>query len=173
MLFNSYEFIFLFLPITLLIFYQLGERGYYRWAIAWLVAASLWFYGQCNPAYLGLLLFSIVFNYILGRGIAEPLVSPLSRKLLLIFGITVNLAVLGYFKYANFLVDSINDWTGTRFVLKQMILPLAISFFTFEQISYLVDSFKGKIQAANFLQYCFYLSFFLSSLLALSSATKS
>ena len=111
MLFNSYEFIFFFLPINLFIFFQIGKRGYYQLAIAALVAASLFFYDWWNASYIILLLVSILFNYFIGLTISRPDIYktlPVSRKSLLIFGIVVNIGLLGYFKYANFLVATSN-----------------------------------------------------------------
>ncbi len=160
MLFNSPEFIFLFLPITLVIFLQIGRRGYYQVAIFWLVAASLFFYGWWNPAYLGLLIFSLLFNYAVGSALSQHVTLPSSQKLLLALGIAVNVALIGYFKYANFFVDSVNDIIGTDFNLKAIILPLGISFFTFQQIAYLVDAYRGETKEYNFLNYCLFVTFF-------------
>jgi alginate O-acetyltransferase complex protein AlgI len=160
MLFNSPEFIFAFLPLTLFVFYQIGGRGHRRWAIAWLVAASLFFYSWWNPAYLALLVFSIFFNYYLGSALSGQLQLPLSKKWLLAFGVGVNLALIGYFKYANFFVSTVNDLVGTNFNLHRIILPLAISFFTFQQIAYLVDAYRGETKEYNFLNYCLFVSFF-------------
>ena len=160
MLFNSWEFIFLFLPLTLLIFFQLNRRGYYRVAIGWLVFASLFFYGWWNPAYLGLIIFSILFNYAIGACLSLEGKVQIYRKLILIVGLTVNLALIGYFKYANFFVSSVNDVVGTTFTLNKIVLPLAISFFTFQQITYLVDSYKGETKEYSFLNYCLFVTFF-------------
>jgi len=101
MLFNSYEFIFLFLPITLAVFHLIGKQGRHRMAISWLVGSSLFFYGWWNPAYLGLMLFSILFNY--SVGVALGGVTNKKNKYILVFGIVLNLFLLGYYKYANFL----------------------------------------------------------------------
>ncbi|MEO1374098.1 MAG: MBOAT family protein, partial [Cyanobacteria bacterium J06635_10] len=139
MLFNSLEFIFLFLPITLLIFFGIGKLGNYRVAIAFLVAASLSFYGWWNPPYLLLLIFSLIFNYFIGSALSDKLKIPFSKKLLLTIGVIVNLALIGYFKYANFFLSTVGDLLGRNFNLENIILPLAISFFTFQQIAYLVD----------------------------------
>lgn len=111
MLFNSYEFIFLFLPLTLLGFYLIGAQGHHRIAIAWLVGASLFFYSWWNPAYLGLMLFSIIFNYSVGvaLGINQ---NRLQKKLILFLGVATNLGLLGYFKYAGFFVENINSLTN-------------------------------------------------------------
>jgi D-alanyl-lipoteichoic acid acyltransferase DltB (MBOAT superfamily) len=155
MLFNSYEFIFLFLPITLIIFFSIGGKGHHRIAIAWLVGASLFFYAWWNPAYLGLMLISILFNYAIGVALANK-----AHKLTLTFGIAVNLLLLGYFKYANFFVDNLNQLTGTNYHLETILLPLAISFFTFQQITYLVDAYKGETKEYKFLHYCLFVTFF-------------
>ncbi len=160
MLFNSWEFIFLFLPLTLIIFFQIHKRGYHQAAIAWLVVASLFFYGWWNPAYLGLIVFSILFNYLTGAclGLKEKIL--VSRKLILTIGLIVNLGLIGYYKYANFFVSTTNDLVGTTITLNKIILPLAISFFTFQQITYLVDSYRGETKEYSFLNYCLFVTFF-------------
>ncbi|WP_449000562.1 hypothetical protein [Myxosarcina sp. GI1(2024)] len=160
MLFNSWEFIFVFLPLTLLIFFQIQGRGYHRVAITWLVLASLFFYGWWNPAYLRLIIFSLLFNYFTGFYLSQKGKARIYRQLVLILGLTVNLALIGYFKYANFFVSSVNDIVGTNFTLNQIILPLAISFFTFQQITYLVDSYRGETKEYSFLNYCLFVTFF-------------
>ena len=159
MLFNSYSFIFLFLPIVLLGFHLIGKQGHHRVAIAWLVGASLFFYGWWNPAYLGLMLVSIFFNYGVGVALGGQPKQP-NKKPILIFGVIVNLGLLAYFKYANFFVDNLNNIAGTNIVLEQIILPLAISFFTFQQIAYLVDAWRGETKEYNFLHYCLFVTFF-------------
>jgi D-alanyl-lipoteichoic acid acyltransferase DltB (MBOAT superfamily) len=160
MLFNSYEFLFLFLPITLLGFHLIGKQGNHRIAIAWLVGASLFFYGWWNPAYLGLLLFSIIFNYSIGVSLGSTSGGDLSKKIVLIFGVMVNLSVLGYFKYANFFIDNLNALTEANIILNEIILPLGISFFTFQQITYLVDTYYQETKEYNFLHYCLFVTFF-------------
>lgn len=159
MLFNSYEFIFAFLPITLILFYFIGANGYYRIATCWLVGASLFFYGWWNPAYLGLIFGSMLFNYAVGLALVNGSAST-HRKILLISGVTVNLGLIGYFKYANFFVDSLNFSIETSFHLKAIILPLAISFFTFQQIAYIFDAYKGETKEYDFLHYCLFVTFF-------------
>ena len=163
MLFSSYEFIFFFLPLNLFIFFQIGRRGYYQLAIAALVAASLFFYAWWNASYLILLLVSILFNYFIGLTLSRSDIYkalPVSRKNLLIFGVVVNLGLLGYFKYANFLVTTSNVFFKTSFKLENISLPLAISFFTFTQIAYLIDIYKKHIQKSEFLNYCLFVTFF-------------
>ena len=143
MLFNSFIFIFLFLPITLALFFIIGGRGHYKGAMVWLVSASWFFYSWWNPIYLGLLLSSSFFNYLIGRTFNYYSVNKLLRIILLTFGILANLALLGYFKYANFFVYNLNDLFSTHFHLSTIVLPLAISFFTFQQIAYLVNAYRG------------------------------
>jgi len=155
MLFNSYIFIFIFLPIVLIGFHLLGKRGHRRIAISWLVIASLFFYGWWNPAYLGLILTSILFNYAIGASLGGK-----PSKFVLTFGISVNLGLLGYFKYANFFVDNFNVLVNGSVHLEQIFLPLAISFFTFQQITYLVDAHRGLTKEYNFLHYCLFVTFF-------------
>ena len=158
MLFNSYIFIFLFLPISLIVYFQIGRYGFHNAAIGWLVVTSLIFYGWWNPVYLGLILGSIVFNFALGAFIHKNL--HRQPVYALTFGIVVNLVVLGYFKYANFFIDNVNSLFATHIHLNQIILPLAISFFTFQQIAYLVDTWKGETGEQNFLHYCLFVTFF-------------
>ena len=160
MLFNSYEFIFLFLPLALLGFCLIGRGNRQFLAFAWLVAASLFFYGYWNPKYVGLIYLSIIFNYSLGSFLQCNSKRTAASKVLLIFGITVNLALLGYFKYTNFFLDNLNAIIGSDFNLGTIILPLGISFFTFQQIAYLTDAYLGTIPFCNFLHYCLFVTFF-------------
>jgi len=155
MLFNSYVFIFGFLPIVLLGFHLIGKRGHHRVAISWLVGASLFFYGWWNPAYLGLILASIIFNYAIGVSLGGK-----PSRVTLVSGVMVNLGAIGYFKYANFFVDNLNISLNTNINLSHVILPLAISFFTFQQITYLVDAYRGLTKEYNFLHYCLFVTFF-------------
>ena len=160
MLFNSFIFIFLFLPITLALFFIIGGRGHYKGAMVWLVSASWFFYSWWNPIYLGLLLSSSFFNYLIGRTFNYYSVNKLLRIILLTFGILANLALLGYFKYANFFVYNLNDLFSTHFHLSTIVLPLAISFFTFQQIAYLVDAYRGITYQYGFWHYCLFVAFF-------------
>ncbi|QBG36354.1 MBOAT family O-acyltransferase [Litorilituus sediminis] len=155
MLFNSAEFIFLFLPISLLLFFTAAKRWGNEAAITSLVACSLFFYGWWNPSYLLLLLASMAFNYHVGKRLGNN-----NNKNLLILGITVNLAAIAYFKYAGFIVFNINALTGAEWDLGNIILPLAISFFTFQQIAYLVDSYRGITKEYSFLHYALFVAFF-------------
>jgi alginate O-acetyltransferase complex protein AlgI len=115
--------------------------GHHRVAIAWLVDASLFYYGWWNPAYLGLIIGSMLANYAVGimLGTTSRPEEKKIRKWLLIAGISANLLLLGYYKYANFFVENINTLTGLSLTVETIILPLAISFFTFQQITYLIS----------------------------------
>ena len=163
MLFNSIEFIFVFLPITIFGFFIIGNKPNLiqkQRPLLWLVIASLFFYGWWNPWNLPLIIISILFNYYLGYLLSNHEKSPLRRKLLLTLGIFLNLALIGYFKYANFFVDNLNYVIKTDFNLGTIVLPLAISFFTFQQIAYLVDAYQGATKEYSFLKYILFVSFF-------------
>lgn len=161
MLFNSYAFIFLFLPITWLGFFYLA-RLHRAYAAAWLALASLVFYGYWNPAYVGLLLGSIAFNYACGRWIAKAGVrQEIQRKTTLLwFAIGANILLLCYYKYANFFLSSVNSLADTRLTLGDIILPLGISFFTFTQIAFLVDTWQGKVKEYDFIHYVLFVTYF-------------
>ena len=154
MLFNSHAFIFLFLPVVLAGYFALGRRSPLG-AAAWLVLASLFFYGWWNPKYVGLLILSMLFNYRVGIAIVR---AP-SRKLLA-FGVTANLLLLGYYKYANFFLDNLNAALQLQWGLGEIILPLGISFFTFTQIAFLVDAYQGKAREYSFVHYALFVTYF-------------
>jgi len=160
MLFNSYFFILVFLPATLLVFFYLGHRGERRAAIGWLVAASLFFYGWWNPAYLGLIVGSILFNYSVGTVLGDQRRRLRTRKWTLGFGITCNLLALGYYKYANFFLQNLNSAFETGYSLGEIVLPLGISFFTFTQIAFLVDAYRGEAREYNFLHYALFVTYY-------------
>ena len=158
MLFNSYIFIFIFLPVALIVYYQLGRLGYHNAALSWLIGASLVFYGLWNPAYLGLILGSVLFNFTLGKMMSKNV--KLRTNYVIAFGVAINLGILGYFKYTNFFIDNVNSLFSTEFHVNQIILPLAISFFTFQQIAYLVESYRGRTGDYKFLHYFLFVTFF-------------
>jgi D-alanyl-lipoteichoic acid acyltransferase DltB (MBOAT superfamily) len=160
MLFNSYVFIFFFLPATLLIFSIIVRFGSQTAVSIWLIAASLFFYSWWNPLYLTLLVLSVLFNFGIGTIINKTFDRPTYHKMALIVGITCNISLLGYYKYAGFLVNIINEMSGAHFNLGKIFLPLAISFFTLQQISYLVDAYRGKTTKFNFLSYAASVTFF-------------
>jgi len=159
-LFNSYEFIYFFLPVTALLFFAASGRA--MLAAAWLGLASLVFYGYWSPRYTLLLLASIAANYLVGRGIFRLRDGPRlrERRLLLAAAVAFNLGLLAYYKYANFFVDSFNALAGTGFQLERIILPIGISFFTFTQIAYLVDAYQGKARESGPVHYLLFVSYF-------------
>ncbi|WJY26223.1 MBOAT family O-acyltransferase [Sporosarcina trichiuri] len=158
MIFNSFEFIFLFLPVVWAVFFLVG-RVAPPFAKVWLLLASLFFYAYWNPAYLPLIVSSMVVNYIIGVFLGKNKWLP-TRKVILTIGILFNVALLGYFKYRDFFAENINLLFGTEIGLIQVILPLAISFYTFQQIAYLVDSYRLETNEYNFLNYGLFVSFF-------------
>jgi D-alanyl-lipoteichoic acid acyltransferase DltB (MBOAT superfamily) len=157
LLFNSYEFIFLFLPITFFIYFYLNAKKLTTASKAFLVLASLFFYAWWNIKYLPLILISLLVNYTLGKELIKE--SQFPKKTLLIVGITFNLALLGYFKYSDFFLMNLNR-LGTEIPLLHLALPLAISFYTFQQIAYLVDSYRGETKEYDFLNYAVFVTFF-------------
>ncbi len=161
MLFNSYEFLFAFLPVTLAIYFIVARLGREA-AILWLVIASLFFYGWWNPVYLWLIAASMGVNFLFGTALGRHGAASRrnGKRLLLAVGVAFNLSLLGYYKYANFAVTTINSVAGTEFFINTIVLPLAISFFTFQQIAYLVDAYKGIAREYRFLHYALFVTFF-------------
>jgi D-alanyl-lipoteichoic acid acyltransferase DltB (MBOAT superfamily) len=158
MLFNSYAFLFIFLPIVFVLFHLAYRAGGARGAGALLTLASLVFYGWWNLKYVPLLVLSIVFNYAAGRLICRTVVP--SRKGVLVAAIAANLLLLGYFKYTGFFMENLAALTGREFAAIDIILPLAISFFTFTQIAYLVDSYSNEAKEYSFTNYALFVTFF-------------
>ena len=188
MLFNSYIFIFLFFPLCLLGFYGIKQKNATA-AKIWLTGFSLWFYGYFNLRYLLIMLFSILFNYgvyllimradtitqmnqiadtsnmtttnnsVSKKG--DTVISVLqNKKMIMLAGVGANLLLLFYFKYYDFFVENVNTVFGSSFALKNILLPLGISFFTFQQISFLVDTYRGELDAVSFVDYELFVSFF-------------
>ncbi len=160
MLFNSYEFIFLFLPISFFIYFYLNKRHLVKASKLFLVVASLFFYGWWNVKYLPLILVSMLFNYTVGKSLSSKKSSRVSKKGMLLIGVVLNLALLGYFKYMDFFIENFNILFSTKVSLLHLALPLAISFFTFQQIAYLVDSYRGETKEYDFLNYSLFVTFF-------------
>ncbi len=161
MLFNSYEYIFLFLPVVFTIYFALNRLQSNRAALAWLVVASLFFYSWWNPIYLPLILISITVNYLVGSSLANNRhITWFNRRWLLIIGIFFNLALLGYYKYADFLISNVNAISSSHISLLKLVLPLGISFFTFTQIAYLADAYRGEAREYRFVNYALFVTFF-------------
>jgi D-alanyl-lipoteichoic acid acyltransferase DltB (MBOAT superfamily) len=161
MLFNSTIFIFAFLPLALAVYFAMGRLSIPA-ARLWLAVASLFFYAWWHPPYLVLLCASIVFNFGVGwlLQFPESLHVERFRCWLLGLGLAFNIGFLGYFKYRNFLIENFDTLTGADFNVAHIALPLAISFFTFQKIAYLVDSYLGKVKETSFINYVLFAAFF-------------
>jgi alginate O-acetyltransferase complex protein AlgI len=160
MLFSSYTFLLVLLPITLLVYYLISKSRHSRiFGIIWLIIASLVFYAWANPYYLVLLISSVVFNYIIGIKIGSTH-HPKHNKIYTTAGVTANILLLIYFKYTNFFLDNINKMGDIKLNLNTLVLPLAISFFTLQQIAYLVDIYRGEPRKHGFWEYCLFVCFF-------------
>lgn len=162
MLFNSYEFVFLFLPVTLVGFFLLGRTRYSELANVWLVGASLVFYACWDVRFVPLLTGCIVVNYLLAGGILHARATRRSglQKLVFWTGIAFNLGVLCWFKYSDFLLFNLNRALGTEIPLPHVLLPLGISFYTFTQILCLVDCHAGVVRAHRPVDYALFVTFF-------------
>lgn len=159
MLFNSYGFLLVFLPLTLCVYFLLNKYTGFKNGKFFLLIASFVFYSYWNPAYIFLLLFIILFNFIIGRQLSLNK-TTWSRKGLLTFGIVVDLLLLGYYKYSNFFIDNTNQVLNTGFQIQEIILPLGISFITFQTIAFLVDCYRAKTSETNLVNYSLFVSFF-------------
>ena len=155
MLFNSYIFIFLFFPICLIGYYSLIHFKKKELAQLFLVLMSFWFYGYFQINYLLIMIFSIAGNYIFHR-----IMSQNPSKPLIFIAVAANLALLFYFKYFDFFITNINAAFGTSFLLRNILLPLGISFFTFQQIGFIVDTYRGEVKNCDFLSYALFVAFF-------------
>ncbi|MBQ8326894.1 MAG: MBOAT family protein [Lachnospiraceae bacterium] len=159
MLFNSYIFIFLFLPLTLLGYFTLNRFRQYRVALLFLVSMSFWFYGYNNINYLFILSISIIINYLLGSAMLK-LSCSLFKRISFLFAIAFNLGILFYFKYYDFFINNINSVLDANFPILRIALPLGISFYTFQQVSFVIDCYKSDCEKYSLLEYAAYVSFF-------------
>ncbi|GIP31569.1 MBOAT family protein [Paenibacillus sp. J2TS4] len=164
MIFSSYSFIFVFLPVTLFVYRLLVIWRRYSSAKLWLVAASLYFYAQGSSEFVLWFVAAILFNYALGGRIrrldGSDKKSRRSKRILLAVGLAQNLALLGYYKYTNFFIENLNALTGQSLTLKSIVLPLGISFFTFQLIAYLVDCYRGRVEEHSVIDYLVFITFF-------------
>ena len=163
MLFNSYEFIFLFLPISFFGYFYLNHKRLTTASKAWLVLCSLFFYSWWNIVYLPIILVSILLNFSTAKTIIEfdeNKKNYFSKKSLLLIGLLFNIGLLAYFKYMDFFILNTNILLNTNFGLYHLALPLAISFFTLQQIAFLVDSYEGLVKEKNLLDYTIFVAFF-------------
>ncbi len=159
MLFNSYLFVFLFLPLVVIGYYCLHHWKLEKAALGYLVVMSMVFYGYNSIQYLVILAVSILANYLLVRGM-DRIHGLAGRKLLLILGLLYNLGILFYFKYYDFFIENVNAVLRTDYHFLRLALPLGISFYTFQQLSYVIDSYRGDCERYTLLEYAAYVSFF-------------
>ena len=158
MLFNSYPFIFLFLPIALIGYFALGRLGQLA-PVIWLALASLAFYAVSNWQFVALLLASIAFNYAVGWLLIARRLSSRLRMIVLTAGVSGDLVVLGYFKYAGFLAANLNSLFSTGFSVN-VLLPVGISFYTFTQIAFMVDAYRGHVARYALPHYALFVTYF-------------
>lgn len=155
MVFSSYIFIFLFLPAVLAPYFLLGRMKNPLYQRLFLIAASLYFYGYYNVSYLVIIVVSIVVNYLVAL-----LMTKKGGGILYVLGILFNVGLLGYFKYYDFFVSNINALFATDYLLKHIALPLGISFFTFQQLSFLISVWNKETELESFWDYCIFVLFF-------------
>lgn len=159
MLFNSYIFVFLFLPLCLGGYFILNRIGRPKLALAFLFGMSLWFYGYFNPSYLLIIVSSILINFFFYT-LSKRFAATPPGKWLKAAAVLVNVGILFYFKYFDFFLGNLNSLFGADFVLRNILLPLGISFFTFQQISFVIDAFNGEVPDYDFLSYACFVTFF-------------
>ena len=159
MLFNSYIFIFCFLPVAVTLYFLFATRSH-RLANVFLAIASLFFYAYWKFEYLPILLSSVIVNYIFGRVILEQTSKRMKCTWLVVVAILFNVFLLGYYKYADFAIFNINAVFSTDIEFRNILLPLAISFFTFQQIAYIVDCSRGEVKDKSFYDYILFITFF-------------
>lgn len=159
MLFSSYTFLLLFLPTTVTGFFAAARFGR-KPALLWLLAASLFFYGYWSPSILALIGISMAFNYVVGRALEVSAPVSIHRKFLLCIGVLGNLSLLGYYKYADFVYGTYCLWSGVECTSLNIVLPLGISFFTFQQIGYVVDRYRGTRLQYDLVDYLLFVVYF-------------
>ena len=162
MIFSTYEFILIFLPITFCGYFLLQHFQYHNLAKIWLVLASFYFYAAGSPDFFPFFLGSVVGNYVVGNtlGKLQGAEHRIERGLLLTAGVLANVGLLGYYKYTDFFIENVNFVAGTHIPLQHIILPIGISFFTFQLIAFLVDSFRGETESYDVLDYLLFITFF-------------
>lgn len=162
MIFSSYPFLFVFFPVTVLGYYILNKCKYDYLSKIWLVLCSLYFYAQGSPDFFPFFLGSVFANYVAGSSLCrlQGDGQRMQKKLLLLISVLANVILLGYYKYYDFFVENVNAIAGTDFVLKKLALPIGISFFTFQLIAFLVDSYRGETKEYQVLDYLLFITFF-------------
>lgn len=162
MIFSTYKFIFYFLPFVLIIYSLLNYLKLRSAARLFLVLMSFYFYAQGSPDFLPFFMGTVFFNYVIGSLIirANEEGNTPSRKFLLAVGLIENIGLLGYFKYTNFFITNINAVAHTAIPMKDIILPIGISFFTFQLIAYIVDCYRGETKEYDVMDYLLFITFF-------------
>ena len=160
MLFNSYIFILIFIPLCLLGYFLLNSFKQYIPAQCVLFGMSLWFYGYFNYRYLLIIIASILINYGIYVFIGKLRDKNKNAKALMILGVAINLGILGFFKYTDFFLTTVNQVFKSNIPLLKIVLPLGISFFTFQQISFIVDAYRGNVGKYKFIYYASFVAFF-------------
>ena len=159
MLFNSYIFVLVFLPLCMIGYFGCSHFGKGTYGQVFLLGMSLWFYGYFHVEYLFIIVFSILCNYgfyvLLGRSSGSG-----RRKRLLAGALVLDVGILFYYKYFNFFLENVNGIFGRNFALTSILLPLGISFFTFQQLSFVIDAYKGEVPAYRFLDYACFVTYF-------------
>ena len=157
MLFSSITFLFIFLPLTLLLYYLVP----FRMKNYVMLAASLIFYAWGEPVYIILMILSIILNYFCGQDIYEKRDNARAMKMSLMFGVVMNLLILGFFKYYGLLMDTINAILPIDIPYRVLALPIGISFYTFQAMSYLIDVYRKEVKPQeNVLYFALYISMF-------------
>ena len=159
MLFNSYSFVLLFLPVTLAGYFLLSARAPRRVALGWLALCSLFFYGWSGSGFLAVFAASLAFNWLVVKGLAAAQPQR-ARRAALVLGISGNLAVLGYFKYWNFFVSTFAGAQDSGYTIYNAMLPVGISFYTFQQIAYVVDAYRERRDGHSLLHHALFIAFF-------------
>ena len=158
MVFSSIVFLFVFLPVVLALYYVVPAI---RWKNVILLAASIIFYAWGEPVYIVLMLLSILFNFVMGLELERLREDSRRKKLNLIFTVIVNLCILGFFKYYGFLLGSINSAFHLHIPYRELALPVGISFYTFQTLSYILDLYRGDIKVQkNLLDFALYITMF-------------
>ena len=160
MLFNSYIFVFCFLPLVIIGYFLLNRLQNDRIAKWYLILMSMWFYGYFNLGYLLIFVISILLNYLASAVINKTWVPEKYHKLVAGLGIIGDIAIIFYYKYFDFFIENVNSVFHQSFTLRHLLLPLGISFFTFQQISYLVDTCRGETKNYTFTEYVLFVCFF-------------
>ena len=163
MLFNSFAFIFAFLPVSFFVYFYLNGKKLIKLSRWFLLFSSLFFYGWWNYMYLPLILTSILINYFISNLLINHQTSSkilFSKRVILYIGILFNIGILAYFKYVDFFINNVNYFFTDNYELLNLALPLAISFFTLQQVAYLIDTYEGLVKERNLLEYSIFVTFF-------------